>query len=399
MGIRFLAGAQEVLAFFCFSLRGDLGPMVGRDCKKIKNPLTATSVVLIFLRMKLLRSSLATLIAAGLSANAQPTTATTDPVGFVSYKVNANSDQKLGLPMQQASTFQGTAATVSSTTVTSTGLTSLSGANFLLVTSGLASGKWEQVVTSATGSLTIAQAIPGFAASDSFEIKPFWTLSAMFPDGGAITKSTDLFDPVAEILMNNPSAQGVNIPPSSAYFYFVGDADYPAGWYDSSNPDGGLQNNMLISPDSLFTIRNKTSAPFTISMVGSVPTDAMALDVNTRVAGPQDNPVYNMFPSDVTLANSGLAPNAITPSSDVFDPGDQLLVYPLNNSGFNTAAPIAYFYFGGDADYAAGWYDSSDPDGGLRNEAVLSAGSGVIIRKAAGKTATTWNPTVPYSLQ
>jgi hypothetical protein len=112
--------------------------------------------------MKLLRSSLAILFAAGFSAKAQ-TTATTDPVGFVSYTVNANSDQRLGLPMQQASTFQGEAATVSGTIVSASGITSLSGANFLVVTSGTANGKWEQIQSSAAGSVTLVSSISGFA--------------------------------------------------------------------------------------------------------------------------------------------------------------------------------------------------------------------------------------------
>ena len=174
-------------------------------------------------------------------AHAQGTSATTDPVGYISYSVNANSDQKLGLPMQQATTFNGTASNVSGTTVNATGLTPVSAASFLLVTSGPAVGKWEQIMTSSNGSLTIEAAIGGFAANHTFEIKPFWTLGSMFPNGGAIPKSSDVFDPIAEVLMNNPGAVGANIAPSSAYFYFVGDADYPAGWYDSSNPDGGLK--------------------------------------------------------------------------------------------------------------------------------------------------------------
>lgn len=354
--------------------------------------------MLFFPRMKLLRSSLAILIAAGLSANAE-TTATTDPVGFVSYTVNANSDQKLGLPMQQATTFSGSASSVSGTTVSANGLSPLSAASFLLVTSGPAVGKWEQITASSNGTVTIEVAITGFVASNSFEIKPFWTLGSMFPNGGSLPKSTDVFDPIAEILMNNPSAVGANIPPSSAYFYFAGDADYPAGWYDSSNPDGGLKSGVLLSPDTLFTVRNKTANPFTISMVGSVPADKIALEISGRVGGPQDNLVYNLFPADVTLANSGLAPQVIAASPDVFDPQDQLLVYPLNNTGFNTAPPIAYFYFQGDADYAQGWYDASNPDGGLKNNTVLPAGSGFVIRKAPGSASASWNPNLPYALQ
>lgn len=347
--------------------------------------------------MKSLSSFLALIVATAFISSAQ--TVATDPVGFVSYTVNANSDQKLGLPMQQATTFSGTASSVSGTTVNATGVAPLTAASFLLVTSGPAVGKWEQITASSNGSVSIEAAIPGFTSSNSFEIKPFWTLGTMFPNGGSLPKSTDVFDPIAEILMNNPSAVGANIAPSSAYFYFVGDADYPAGWYDSSNPDGGLKTGVLLSPDTLFTVRNKTGSAFTITMVGSVPADKIALEISGRTSGPQDNLIYNLFPADVSLANSGLAPQAITASTDIFSPGDQLLVYPLNNTGFNTAPPTAYFYFQGDADYPQGWYNSSDPDGGLKNNIVLPAGSGFVIRKAPGSPSATWNPNLPYALQ
>lgn len=351
--------------------------------------------------MRTVYTSLLTGLAGACLATAtlQAQTATTDPVGFVSYDVNANSDQKLGLPMQQASVFNGVASNVSGPTVSASGLPALTGANFLVVTDGAAVGQWEQIVASSSDSVTMAQPITGFANTDTFEIKPFWTLSTLFPNGGNITVSTDVFDPVAEVLLNDPSATGVNNAPSLAFFYFAGDADYPAGWYDSSDPDAGIKNATVLSPESLITIRNRTASSFTVNMVGSVPTDRVAFDVATLVAGPQDNPVYNMFPADVTLATSGLAPTAITPSTDVFDPGDQLLVYPLESIGFNTAAPVSYFFFAGDADYTSGWYDSSDPDGGLKNDVILPAGSAVVIRKAAGKTATAWNPPVPYTLE
>ncbi len=369
--------------------------------KKIKNPLTATSVMLIFLRMKLLRSSLATLIAAGLSANAQPTTATTDPVGFVSYTVNANSDQKLGVPMQQASVFQGAATTVSGTSVSASGVPSLTGANFVVVTSGTANGKWEQIASSTSGSVTLSASISGFANGDSFEIKPFWTLGTLFPNGGAVPASPDVFDAKAVVLLNNPSATGVNIPPASFYLYHGGSVDYPAGWYDANDPDAGLQNNLTLSPEVSLGVRNSTGSPVSISFVGSVPTNKFALDIVRSAFSNQDNLVYNKFPADVTLGDSDLAlSGAVSPSADVFDPGDLVLFYALNNSGANPAPSAFYFYHTGSDDYVAGWYDANDPDTGLKNSVLIPAGAPIVIRKKQGPASTvSWNPSTPYTLQ
>jgi uncharacterized protein (TIGR02597 family) len=364
--------------------------------KKSKNLLTGVRVLLIFPRMKLLRFSLAILLAAGFSANAQ-TTATTDPVGFVSYTVNANSDQKVGVPMQQASAFQGTAATVSGTTVSAAGITSLSGANLLLVTSGTAQGKWEQIVSSAAGTVTLAASIPNFSNGNSFVIKPFWTLNTLFPNGGSLPKSQDPEAPVAYILVNNPAAVGINLPSAGTCFYYDGTGDLlPAGWY----ADGSFESadNFVLSPETFITIRNGTSSAVNVSFVGSVPVDGLGLDVTSTSSGPQDNLIYNQFPSDVTLANSDLVSSGVfSPSPDPEAPTDLLLVYSLNSSGQNPPTSASYIYVAAGGPLAAGWY--TDGSFESANNVVLPAGGSYIIRKAAGANQTkTFIPTVPYTL-
>lgn len=345
--------------------------------------------------MKLLRSSLAIFVAAGFSASAQ-TTATTDPVGFVSYTVNANSDQRLGLPMQQASVFQGTSSNVSGTTVSAGGITALSGQNFLVVTSGTANGKWEQITSSATGSVTLSSSISGFTTGDSFEIKPFWTLGTLFPGGSGVPASADVYSPVGYVFLLNPNAVGVNISASAGYIYHDG-SERTAGWYDGNDPDSGLQDNVVVSPEVALTVRNGTGSSTKVTYVGSVPTDKFALDIVRRAAGEQDNVVYNKFPADVTLGSSGLAPVAVTPSPDVYSPGDVVFLFNLNATGVNGAANSGYIYHDG-SERPAGWYDNNDPDSGLKDSVVVPGGSTVMVRKAAGANSTvTWNPSLPYT--
>jgi uncharacterized protein (TIGR02597 family) len=133
--------------------------------------------------------------------------------------------------------------------------------------------------------------------------------------------------------------------------------------------------------------------------VGSVPVDKFVLDIVSRAAGEQDNVVYNKFPADVTLGDSGLAPVAVNPSTDVFSPTDVVFLYSLNNAGQNPSASAAYIYHdGSEPGRAAGWYDNNDPDAGLKDNVVLPAGSTVLIRKAASANATvSWNPNLPYT--
>jgi uncharacterized protein (TIGR02597 family) len=348
--------------------------------------------------MKKLNLSLVILALVAMSVNAESVNSV--PVGYVTLKVKANTDQRIGVPMQRASVFAGVSTGVTGSTVTASGITSLSGANFLLVTSGTANGKWEQIQSSSTGSLTLSASISGFAVGNSFEIKPFWTLGTLLPNGGGVPASPDVYDPRALVFLYDPAAVGVNLPTSKAYFYHEGSTDFPAGWYDNDNIDQP-QNDIVLSPENGFAIRNYTGSEISVPIVGTVPSQQMAIDIVRTSSGPQDNIVYNKFPMDVTLLSSGLAASgAVAASGDVYDPGDQVFTFPLGATGYNLAAAAAYLYFAGDTDFPAGWYDSSDLDAGLKNGVVIPAGAQIVIRKARGTAgAVAWNPTLPYSLQ
>jgi uncharacterized protein (TIGR02597 family) len=349
--------------------------------------------------MKRLSAALAILSTAVMADAIGQTPATTVPVGYVTLKVKANTDQRMGVPMQRASVFAGVSTGVTGSTVTASGISSLSGANFLLVTSGTANGKWEQIQSSTTGSLTIAASIPGFAIGDTFEIKPFWTLGTLLPNGGGVPASPDVYDPRALVFLYDPAASGVNFPASKAYLYHAGSSDFPAGWYDNDNIDQP-QDDIVLSPENGFAIRNYTGSEASIPIIGTVPNKKTDMDIVRISSGPQDNFVYNRFPMDLTLLSSGLvASGAVAASGDVYDPGDLVYTYPLGATGYNLAATAAYFYYVGDADFPAGWYDSSDLDAGLKNGVVIPAGATIVIRKAKGTPgAVAWNPALPYSL-
>lgn len=334
------------------------------------------------------------LVSFAVSGVQAQTTATTDPVGFVTYIVNAQSDQKIGVPMQQASSYSGIASSVNATTIQSAGMPSLSGNNFLLVTSGTAAGHWEQVSTSSAGQVTLASSISGFQSNDTFVIKPFWTLNTLFPNGGAIPNSSDPENPVAVVLFNVPGATGINQATGAAYLYHAGGV-LPAGWYDANTLE--LANGVVVNPESFITIRNSTSSPINVSFAGTVPASKTAIDITSRSAGAQDNLVYNRFPTDVTLLNSGLVSSgAVSPSPDPENPTDTVLVFRTNSTGLNPASSATYLYHAGGV-LPAGWYDANTLDSA--NSVAIPAGGAFIIRKPAGANSViSWNPALPYSL-
>jgi uncharacterized protein (TIGR02597 family) len=338
----------------------------------------------------------AALLAAAPFASAQ--NATTDPVGFVNVTVNANSDQNIGVPMVPSAVYSGVASNVSGTSVSAAGVPSLASASYLLVTSGPAAGLWETVSSTTNSSVTIASSISGFSGNHSFVIRPFWTLGTLFPGGGNVPQSPDPFNPTGLVLVNDPSAVGVNLSPSSAYFYHDGSLG-PAGWYINGDLAAGLQDNTPLPPETPIIIRNPTGSPLTISFTGSVPAQKFAMDVVSRSSGQQDNRIYNQFPANVSLANAGLiSSGALAPSPDPFNPTDLLIVNNLGQSGFNPSPDLAYFYHDGSLG-PAGWYINGDLGAGIQDSVELPAGSSVIIRKAGGISSTIpYAPNLPYSL-
>jgi uncharacterized protein (TIGR02597 family) len=201
---------------------------------------------------------------------------------------------------------------------------------------------------------------------------------------------------VGLVLLNDPTFQGVHLAAASAYFYHAG-PDLPAGWY---NNDGSfeLADNVLVSPEASIVINNSTATVSKVVTVGSVPVVKQANTIVSRVAGDQDNLVYNPYPAAITLGASNLASSgAIRPSSDITSPGDLLFVYSATTSGFNPGAASAYFYHAG-PDLPAGWYNN---DGSFEaaDSVSLPPGVAIVVRKAAGSsTAVEWAPATPYSL-
>jgi uncharacterized protein (TIGR02597 family) len=333
-------------------------------------------------------------------ANAQNVTATTDPVGFVTVTVNANSDQNIGVPMVCSAVYKGTASVVSGTSVSASNLPTLtsSGSNLLLVTSGSASGSWEIVSSSTNSTVVLAAAIPGFSTNATFLIRPFWTLNTLFPGGGAIPKSSDPFNPVGLVYVNDPAAVGVNLSPSAGYFYHDGSLG-PAGWYQNGDLGAGLQGDVALTPEAPIIIRNITNSQISVPFVGVVPVNKFALDVVKMQSAYQDNRIMNQFPASVTLEDSNLVSSgALSPSPDPFNPTDTLIVNNLSQSGFNPSPNAVYFYHDGSLG-PVGWYQNGDLGAGLQNDVQLPAGCSIIIRKASGASSTiAYTPDIPYSL-
>ena len=346
------------------------------------------------------------------------TTAYTTPVGYVTVNVPAASDTTLAPSLSLPSSFVGVSTGISGNqiTVAATGaangafinaLPDVNSKTYVLVTSGPLAGLRYPVTGNTGTTITVnggatTLAAQGFVTGNGISVVPYWTLNTLFPSGLGVGASTDLVNPTSFVFFSNQSGIGINRAPSVVYFYFSGDAinypEYPAGWYNNDNLDGGLQNTVALDPSVLMTLRNSPATSVTVS--GQVPNVALATTFITSNTTPNDEYLGVPYPVDTSLPESGLQA-AIAASPDLVNPTDFVFVYADNATGINKAPSKFYFYFSGDLvnypEYPAGWYDNDNLDGGLVTAKVLVADRCFGVRKAIGANAVTkWTAPIPY---
>ena len=344
--------------------------------------------------MRLPKKILVTLFGAALlaSTNLVADSVSTDPVGYVTTTTPTGDDALIGLPLVRSVDFSGTADSVSGVEVfVSATLVAdaYNNTHYALATSGVNAGQWSEIAATTSGSITTADLL--LAATDTFDVIPFWTLSTAFPNGDGVGVSTVGTAPVATVLLNNVQAVGTNLSAGAAYFYFSDGTN--DGWYDSTT--FSPSNDVKLTPDTYLTIRNNTGNSVSTVVTGSVPTNAVGSKIVRRSAGPQDSQMTNPYPAAITLGNSGLAA-AISATTVATSPTDTILIFDAEStSGQNISVAAAYMYYeDGTND---GWYDTTTF--ALSNDVEIPAGGAFIVRTAAGSDEViTWNPPLPYTL-
>lgn len=362
-------------------------------------------------------------VAAPLAA--QTTNVTTDPVGVLRYVFQADSDTAMSLPLHRPTEFAGGVGTVGSNWITAAALTNspinwvdndwtygvgtnASSTYYAMFTTGALEGAWFQITGNNSNTLFLDTAGlaslsgAGVAASNKFEVIPFWTLASLFPNGQGITPAANPFAPETVILLTDQQTPGINLPSQELFFYYNGGIGIvPAGWYPPGNPFAPAADDNPLPPDTYFLVR-ASSTTTTNFVAGGVAMNDFRTQLGRLQNGTeQDNFIGFGFPIDTTLIGSGLhnAPG-FTKSPNPFAPEDIVLVYDQNASGINKPAQELYFYYDGSIGMVpAAWYEVGNPFGGSKDSnIVFRAGSAVIVRKAAGAASSDgWAATPPYA--
>jgi uncharacterized protein (TIGR02597 family) len=320
----------------------------------------------------------------------------TDPVGYLTFTAADAVDTKFGLPMEEAKVLATSVVSVTSGTVTvSVDASVVSNAHYLQFSSGALAGQWFEVSSSTADSVTVAEDLQslGAAASDTFKIVPFWTLSSLFGTNFAV--STDIFTPVAQVLGNDVLSVGVNKAPVSNYAYHDGSSFIiGAGWFDVS--DLSSKDDQKLAPNTFITIRNISGSEISLVVPGAVPTVALSTGIASDAAAVNDNLVYNPYPAVIELGLSSLQ-DVVDTSSDPFYPLTQVVVYE-SFDGINPSPTANYAYHDGSSLLTTGWFDVSNPFAGDKATVTIPEGGAFIIRKGAGTPSAYWTASLPYTL-
>ncbi len=336
----------------------------------------------------------------------------TSPVmGSVSRSAAADSDTLVGLPMTRTALWVGELGTISGNQVgiIQAGffdgeLVSGNDTHYLLVTSGPLAGHRFTITANTVSEVTVDPggavdvASQGLAPGHTAKIIPYWTLSSVFPGGRGITGSPNGLNPTSTVKVYDRSVVGINLAPAKTYFYYSGTVG-PNGWYDNDALGAGLQDHVVLLPESCIVVRCSTTPPEEILLHGELPSVETATPVGRLVSGyQQDNMTCNPYPLPLTLGGAGLiASGAVEPTLDPRDPTDTVKLYANNITGYNPAPQKTYFYYAGPQG-PHGWYDNDALGSGLQDDLQIAGGAPIVIRKGTGDAGfVMWIPPLPYT--
>lgn len=327
---------------------------------------------------------------------------TSDPVGSLRLRLLAGSDTVVSLPLLPSPLSESAVDSVYGPDSQVSLVNSLpglpAGGAYLLMMTGALEGGVLPVSSGGSATVTVnsgpfdlttvkTEQADGAGQGDVASLVPYWTLDTLFPAGGKLNVTTSLQSIQSQVLMYNSGVAGINLSPSAKYFYYAGDGSYSAGWYNAANmsPAGSTQ----IPPNQYFIVRQPVgSADTEVLVTGAVQLASARVPLATLAANQkQDNLVALPIPLPVTLGTSQLTESgAFTPTTSLGLVKDELLVFNNQQVGQNKSASAVYFYFAGNASYAAGWYRYGDMSAVVPS-VILNPGEGFVIRKAATASA------------
>jgi uncharacterized protein (TIGR02597 family) len=334
----------------------------------------------------------AILFAASSAVFAQATTATTDPVGFITLNVAGATGGTpalsfKGLSLTRAVEYQGSAETAAGTSITDNEATwtdnqfnGANGAYYVEIAGGPGAGTTYDITATAaaTKTITLAQGLAnGVVAPVSFKIRKHWTIGSVFGAnneaglGGGDSATAD------QILISNGTGYDI-------YYYQTAGAG-GTGWRKSPDTATDASGSVIYPEDGVVIKRIQASA-VNVVLMGAVKTGQSSIPIQ---AG--NNITGNVFAAPMTLQSSGIYTGNAATGLAAGGPSTADLVLIWDGTNY-----AAYYYQSGGTG-GTGWRsvtDASTDAGGT----PIPVGGSVVIRRN-GATGFDWKaPQHPASL-
>lgn len=302
-------------------------------------------------------------------------TVSTNPVGFVTVAVPAQSDAVLAVPLHRSSVFKGTIQSMAGSTLTVVGNPDWTANQFVqalpgqtdtfgvLIATGVKEGLIARVTSNTSNQLTIEMpagddltgiktgAVDGAGQGDEVDVMPYWTPSTLFPASPS-TGSRLLFFP--------NDLPGINLSSNLTVLRAS------SGWFVGATP----ADHRVLPYGVSFVFRNQTSLAQTISMVGAVPmaSQRAVLAKLSQVGQGQDLRVGISSPVPEFIGNLELG----------FTPGDRLLVFNNSLVGFNKSPSMTLLWSG------SAWFQGAT---NVSATFLLEPGNGYVLRRSSNAPA------------
>lgn len=273
---------------------------------------------------------------------------------------------------------------------------SLKDTHYVRFTSGARAGHWYDIAANTAASLTLdlnGGDGTSLAAGDGFLVVEYWTLDSLFPPSSQRTFHQSIgnlgYQQKSKLLIPNVKETGTELPADGVYFLTA------EGWKQST-VGFPLAGDTILPPGLPFIIRHPDGVDATdFEPEGRVLRSRDSLVLAQAQSINQDNIVAVFRPVDLLISNSGLDESAFVSSAShaVGERKDELLLFDNSLPNFNKS-PTAIFY-----KLSNSWF--KEQAGGVPSPVtpsdVLSASSGLIIRKSKGNNASAvWNNDPSY---
>jgi len=291
----------------------------------------------------------------------------TEPLGYVTVSVPAQSDAVLAVPMQRPAVFQGRISSISGNDVTLSATPTLpSGTVFALVlASGTKEGMVARISSQAGAVVTVTLAagddltgITTGSNGDRVKIMPYWTPASLIP----ATAPAGL-----QVLGFENAGPGINVS-STKILTHAGNGAWENG---VTGADAAAEP---LAFGAAIVVRNPSNAAVSIPIVGAVPVNKHRLNLSTLAANTaQDIRFGYGSPVLETLDNVGLGGAA---------EGDQIFVFDNAATGYNKSADQLLIMEGGV------WKDQIS-NNLIGSSFQFTPGFGYVYRKAATPSPST----------